>query len=123
MEDPFTAFHWHGDVFELPDGAVQLAASTQTEQQAFRYGDNAYGLLFHLDVTPKTVAGMTTAFQGAYCVTTRVARVCAEGSVMTVDAALHTHLSFRTEFGGTLQGGVGVDDTTGARELAEGNLF
>ncbi|PSQ95292.1 MAG: amidotransferase [Bacteroidetes bacterium SW_9_63_38] len=63
VEDPFTAFHWHGDVFELPDGAVRLAASTQTEQQAFRYGDHAYGILFHLEVTPKTVAGMTTAFQ------------------------------------------------------------
>jgi len=61
--DPFTAFHWHGDVFALPDGAVSLARSAQTEHQAFRYGDTAYGLLFHLEVTPKTVAWMTKAFQ------------------------------------------------------------
>ena len=63
VDDPFTAFHWHGDVFALPDGAVSLARSAQTEQQAFRYGDTAYGLLFHLEGTPKTVAWMTNAFQ------------------------------------------------------------
>jgi GMP synthase - Glutamine amidotransferase domain len=63
VDDPFTAFHWHGDVFTLPDGAVPLARTDQTEHQAFRYGDSAYGLLFHLEVTPKTVAWMTKAFQ------------------------------------------------------------
>ena len=50
-------------MFALPDGAVSLARSAQTEHQAFRYGDNAYGLLCHLEGTPKTVAWMTTAFQ------------------------------------------------------------
>jgi GMP synthase (glutamine-hydrolysing) len=56
VDDPFTAFHWHGDVFALPDGAVPLARTPRTQHQA-------YGLLFHLEVTPKTVAWMTTAFQ------------------------------------------------------------
>jgi GMP synthase (glutamine-hydrolysing) len=41
-----SVLHWHGDVFELPDGAVPLASSEQTELQAFRHG-NAWGLLFH----------------------------------------------------------------------------
>ncbi len=63
VDDPFTAFHWHGDVFALPDGATRLARTAQTEHQAFRYGDAAYGLLFHLEGTPKTVAWMTKAFQ------------------------------------------------------------
>jgi GMP synthase (glutamine-hydrolysing) len=63
VEAPFTAFHWHGDVFALPDGATRLAHTAQTEHQAFRYGDSVYGLLFHLEVTPKTVAWMTSAFQ------------------------------------------------------------
>jgi GMP synthase (glutamine-hydrolysing) len=38
--------HWHGDVFDLPDGAQSLASSAQTEHQAFRSG-NAWGVLFH----------------------------------------------------------------------------
>lgn len=38
--------HWHGDVFDLPDGAQSLASSELTEHQAFRLG-NAWGVLFH----------------------------------------------------------------------------
>jgi GMP synthase (glutamine-hydrolysing) len=38
--------HWHGDVFDLPDGAERLASSEQTACQAFRAG-NAWGALFH----------------------------------------------------------------------------
>jgi len=38
--------HWHGDVFDLPDGAQPLASSARTEHQAFRAA-NAWGVLFH----------------------------------------------------------------------------
>jgi GMP synthase (glutamine-hydrolysing) len=38
--------HWHGDVFDLPEGATSLASSEWTEHQAFRRG-NAWGVLFH----------------------------------------------------------------------------
>lgn len=38
--------HWHGDAFDLPDGAQSLASSARTEHQAFRAG-NAWGVLFH----------------------------------------------------------------------------
>jgi GMP synthase (glutamine-hydrolysing) len=38
--------HWHGDAFDLPDGARPLASSALTEHQAFRRG-NAWGVLFH----------------------------------------------------------------------------
>ena len=43
-------FQWHGDVFELPAGAVHLATSQRCPHQAFRYGTNVYGLQFHLEV-------------------------------------------------------------------------
>ena len=43
-----TVLHWHGDVFDLPDGAVPLASSARTKHQAFRHG-NAWGLLFHAE--------------------------------------------------------------------------
>jgi GMP synthase (glutamine-hydrolysing) len=58
----FTALVWHGDVFDLPAGAVHLASSELTERQAFRYGAAAYGLLFHLEVTAAQVEAMTAAF-------------------------------------------------------------
>ena len=51
IESPFTAYHWHGDVFELPRGAEALASSALTPCQAFCYGDHAYGFLFHMEVT------------------------------------------------------------------------
>ena len=44
-------FQWHSDTFELPDGAVHLARSDGgCAHQAFRYGEHAYGLQFHLEV-------------------------------------------------------------------------
>jgi GMP synthase (glutamine-hydrolysing) len=46
----FPSLHWHGDTYELPDGAVQLARSAQYEQQAFVIG-KAYALQFHLEVS------------------------------------------------------------------------
>jgi GMP synthase (glutamine-hydrolysing) len=48
--DSFDVFEWHGEVFDLPEGCVPLAGSSIAPLQAFRYGDYAYGLLFHLEV-------------------------------------------------------------------------
>lgn len=43
-------FHWHGDTFAIPAGATRLAESDLCANQAFRYGRDAYGLQFHLEV-------------------------------------------------------------------------
>ena len=58
----FWPFHWHGDVFSLPQKAVGLASSRQTSHQAFRYGKNAYGILFHLEVTREQISQMLLDF-------------------------------------------------------------
>ena len=42
-------FHWHGDTFDLPKGAVLLASSAKYPHQAFRFGEHAYGLQFHVE--------------------------------------------------------------------------
>ena len=51
-----TVFQWHGETFDLPKGATHLAYSAACRQQAFRAGENVYGLQFHLEVTPEIVA-------------------------------------------------------------------
>lgn len=62
VEHSFFAYHWHGDVFDLPSGAVSLASSDQTRHQAFRYGEQAYGFLCHLEITENIVREMVREF-------------------------------------------------------------
>ncbi|MCD9028634.1 gamma-glutamyl-gamma-aminobutyrate hydrolase family protein [Luteimonas sp. BDR2-5] len=43
-------FQWHGRHFQIPETATHLAWTEHCEQQAFRWGDNAYGFQFHLEM-------------------------------------------------------------------------
>ncbi len=54
MTNPFTVFHWHGDTFDLPVGAIRLTSSEYYPNQAFQY-KSAIGLQFHLEVNEKMV--------------------------------------------------------------------
>jgi GMP synthase (glutamine-hydrolysing) len=51
LDDRFVSLQWHGDTFDLPDGSAHLACSEQVVNQAFRAGECAYGVQFHLEVT------------------------------------------------------------------------
>ena len=53
LPDTLPALQWHSDTFDLPDGAVRLLTSPAYENQAFRWGDVAYGVQFHLEVDEK----------------------------------------------------------------------
>ncbi len=58
LPESFMAFHWHGDTFDLPSGAVHLARSEACENQAFVYCDRVIGLQYHLETTKESAEAL-----------------------------------------------------------------
>lgn len=56
--------HWHGDTFDLPEGARRLASSGKYANQAFAIDDFALGMQFHIEVTAK---GLERWYVGHAC--------------------------------------------------------
>jgi GMP synthase (glutamine-hydrolysing) len=57
---PTRVYHWHREGFDLPCGADLLATGEHFEVQACRFGDAAYGLQFHPEVTYAMMCRWTT---------------------------------------------------------------
>jgi GMP synthase-like glutamine amidotransferase len=56
VADPIRVLQWHGaEVVELPAQATVLAHSPACAVQAFRYGEHAYGMQFHIEIAKDTV--------------------------------------------------------------------
>jgi GMP synthase (glutamine-hydrolysing) len=92
----FVAAHWHGDVFDLPGGAVALASSEQTPIQAYRYGEKAYGLLFHAEMTAEIIEALVNEFHDG------LARAGIDGDAIVATAP--KHLPKLGEIGATIFG-------------------
>lgn len=55
LPDAFTAFHWHGDTFAIPSGAVRCASSDACANQGFTFNnDRVLALQFHPETTPES---------------------------------------------------------------------
>ena len=63
-EASFPVFQWHGDTFDIPEGAVHLASSKRYPNQAFRWGECAYAFQFHLEIGTQDISTWLEAFEG-----------------------------------------------------------
>lgn len=55
FSSPMKVLQWHGDAFDLPSDAKLLATNSNCKNQAFVYGNNAYGFLFHFEFTREMI--------------------------------------------------------------------
>jgi GMP synthase-like glutamine amidotransferase len=55
IPESFMAFHWHGDTFDIPSGAVHCASSEACANQAFVYDNRVVGLQFHCESTVESI--------------------------------------------------------------------
>jgi GMP synthase-like glutamine amidotransferase len=53
---PLLAFHWHGETFSIPTGAVRILDSSHCENQAFVLNDRHIGMQCHVEMTPELIA-------------------------------------------------------------------
>lgn len=58
LPSQFKAFHWHGDMFDIPSGAIRLARSEACPNQGFFYGNRIIGLQFHLEFTDEIIRNL-----------------------------------------------------------------
>ncbi len=58
VPDSFYAFHWHGDTFDIPSGAIWTARSEACAHQAFEYNKKVIGLQFHLESTRESIGNL-----------------------------------------------------------------
>jgi len=56
LSSPLLAFHWHGETFSIPPGAVRILDSALCENQAFILNDRHIGMQCHVEMTPELIA-------------------------------------------------------------------
>jgi len=62
LPETLTVLHWHGETFDIPAGGRRLMGNERYANQAFRIGEAAWGVQFHLEVDDAAVDGFLRAF-------------------------------------------------------------
>jgi len=94
-----TVFHWHGETFNLPPGAIRLAESAGCRNQAFQLGRRVIGLQFHLETTPVSAGEMVSNCReelvpSSFVQTAEEILSAGSGSYQTINALMCRILSF-----------------------------
>ena len=71
--DGAPVLHWHGDTFDLPEGAERLASTDIYSNQAFTWGRHTLALQFHIEATTR---GLERWFIGHACEIGQVLDLC-----------------------------------------------
>ena len=64
LPDALRVLHWHGDQFDLPEGATRIAQSEICPTQGFAYGSNVLALQCHLESTPESLSALISDAAG-----------------------------------------------------------
>lgn len=58
ISQEFTAFHWHGDTFDIPEKSILICSSEACKNQGFVYNNKVIGLQFHLETSPTALKNL-----------------------------------------------------------------
>jgi len=86
---PLLAFHWHGETFSLPPGAVRILESAHCANQAFVLDDRHIGMQCHVEMTPELIAG--------WCDNGAAEIAASDSPAVQAPAAIQADLVHRTE--------------------------
>ncbi len=82
----FNSFHWHGETFSIPPGAVRIASNRHCENQAFSIGKHL-AMQFHVEMTEDLVR--------TWCDTGAVEIAASPGEAVQSSGAIQENLQSR----------------------------